>query len=305
MNNKANKANTNKANTNNDTIKGDVTMNKNTENTKNTKNTALVNSTITSVIKEITSENATPCAKIEEMFERAIHSESNARLARARLYYAISESAQVRSMIDFKSMESFIEAHDYGDKKSTASEMVKVYRLFYAEGTETITSFVKKAYLTYTEMLEIAKTAKGVSTKEEKSKEIENFCSTYIIDDVKQWNTTKELRDIVNTYIYGVDVKPKAVKENKESKESTESKGNTDYTSVKSLADTTAKEANAAIKALKESGDLVENKAKGTVTITAKSVNEFMNALVSLAKKQGVKPTSFTGLITFTISGHE
>ena len=284
--------NDNKVNNVNTTNKGDNTM--------ANKSTAIVNDTIKSVIASITREDMTPVCAIETMFDNTIRGESNARLARARLYYAIQNSSQVRAMIDFKSMEDFINAHNYEDSKSTASEMCKVYSLFFADTTEKIATYRERAYLTYTEMVKISSVGKGTKTVEEKCKEIELFLDKYIIKDVKQWNTVNQLRDILYCYINGVDVK-----EAKADKEAKTDKGNTDYTSIKSVNETTIKDANNAIKALKESGDYTENKAKGTVTITAKSVNDFMNALRAIAKKQGVKPTSFTGDITFIISGHE
>ena len=276
------------------------------DNTMNNKTTAIINDTIKSVIASITREDMTPVCAIEQLFDNTIRGESNARLARARLYYSIQNSAQIRSMIEFKSMEDFINAHNYEDSKSTASEMCKVYSLFFADTTEKIALYRERAYLTYTEMVKISSVGKGTKTIEEKCKEIELFLDKYIIEDVKQWNTVSQLRDILYCYVNGIDVNTmNKDKANKADKADKADKGNTDYTSVKSLADTTAKEANSKIKALKEAGDFVENKAKNTITITAKSVNDFMNALVALAKKQGVKPMSFTGEIVFTISGHK
>ena len=226
------------------------------------------------------------------------------KIERAKLYAGLRNNPDILKELGFKTVGDFIDAHELGDTKSTVSEMIKVYSIFFDTKNQTLMKFMVEYKPNFTELTELCKTFKGAKTSEERVKELCNFIATYAPNNIASWTTCKELRDKIYVYAHGVEPTTKTVNKTVKGETESNTNGNIDYKSVKSVADTTAKEANSTIKAMRESGDYIENKAKGTITITANSVSDFMTKLVALAKKQGVKPMSFTGDITFTISGH-
>ena len=309
MNNKTNKT---------ETIKGDVTMNNTTVQTNKTANdvvTRAVNSALeVGTNSTVTFRNAvTTLKKCDYSAERAVQTLFNAnsmradklKIERAKLYTGLRNCPDILKELGYKTVDDFVSAHELGDTKSTVSEMIKVYSIFYDTNNKRLLSFMSETNPSFTELTELCKTFKGAKTTEERVKELCNFLDTYAPNNIVSWCTCKELRDKAYIYVHGVEPTPKTGKTDKSDKTDNAEKGNVDYKSVKSVADTSMKDANATIKALKDSGDFVENKGKGTTTITAKSVDEFMTALTALARKQGVKPLSFTGELTFVISGHK
>lgn len=313
--------NVNKANTTNNVTenKGDNTMNNTVTTTKDTSrdiavdaiNSALTvgtNSTTTfrNAVTTLKQCDYTTAQAVNSMFSANTLRADKLKLERAKLYAGLRGNPDILAELKCKNVSEFVDRFDMGDKKSTVSESIKVYNIFYDTGVKELKTFVHKSNCSFTELVELTKVFQGVKTDEEKAKELINFIHSYAPDNVPSWNTCKELRDKIYVYVHGVESTPKtSIKTDKTDKTDKTEKGNADYTAVKSVADTSVKESNATIKAMKESGDYIENKAKGTITITADGVADFMTKLVALAKKQGVKPMSFTGEITFTISGHK
>lgn len=255
----------------------------------------------------------TTLKQCEYSTEQAVNSLFNAntlradklKLERAKLYAGLKGNPDILKELKCNNVNEFVDKYELGDKKSTVSESIKVYNIFYDTGVKELKTFVKVSQCTFTELVEMTKVFKGAKNDEERAKELVNFIHTYAPGYSPSWHTCKELREKIYVYVNGVEPEQKTEKPTQKGEADMSERGNLDYKSVKSVADTSTKEANSTIKALKDSGDMVENKAKGTVTITANSVADFMTALVALAKKQGVKPMSFTGEIVFTISGHK
>lgn len=307
--NKENKAN------NNDNM-GVNTMNNNAVTTKNT-NRDMAMEAINSALTVGTNSSGTfrnavtTLKQCKYSTEQAVNSLFNAntlradklKLERAKLYAGLKGNPDILKELKCNNVSEFVDKYELGDKKSTVSESIKVYNIFYDTGVKELKTFVKLSQCTFTELVEMTKVFKGAKNDEERAKELVNFIHTYAPEYSPSWHTCKELREKIYVYVNGVEPEAKTEKADKTDKTADTDKGNTDYKSIKSVAETSVKEANSTIKALKDSGDMVENKAKGTVTITASSVADFMTALVALAKKQGVEPMTFTGEIVFTIQG--
>lgn len=298
--------------------KGDNTMKNTSVQTTRTTNdviTKAVNSALEVGTNSTTTfRNAvTTLKKCDYSAEKAVQTLFNAnsmradklKIERAKLYTGLRNNPDILKELGFKTVDDFVSASELGDTKSTVSEMIKVYSIFYDTHNKRLLSFMDETKPNFTELTELCKTFKGAKSTEERVKELCNFLDTYAPNNIVSWCTCKELRDKAYIYVHGVEPTPKTDKKDKTDKTENTEKGNTDYKSIKSVDETSAKDANSKIKELKDRGDYTENKVKGTITITANSVSDFMSALVALAKKQGVKPMSFTGDITFTISGHK
>lgn len=319
--------NTNKENKNVNKVnnvkenKGDNTMNMNAVTTKDTNRDIAVeaiNSALTVGTNSTTTfRNAvTTLKKCDYNTSQAVNSLFNAntlradklKLERAKLYAGLKGNPDILAELKCKNVSEFVDKYELGDKKATVSESIKVYNIFYDTGVKELKTFVHESECSFTELVELTKVFQGAKTDEEKTKELINFIHSYAPHNTPSWNTCKELRDKIYIYVHGVEPAPKTDKADntdKADKADSADKGNADYNSIKSVDETSTKDANSTIKALKDKGDYTENKVKGTITITANSVSDFMTALVALAKKQGVKPLSFTGDIVFTISGHK
>lgn len=232
---------------------------------------------------------------------------NNVKVQRAKIYAGLSGNTKLQKELGCKNMLEIAEKLGFSDSKATISEMAKFYSMCYDNASPKLAEFIKVAKPTYTELVKIISVSnkKGLNTLEEKYKEIELFLNAYANNNVPQWGNTAQLRDFVDVFKKGVTVSSKTNKAGKADKTGKADNGNSDYKDIKSVAETTAKESNEKIKAMKASGDYIENKGKGTITITADGVADFMTKLVAIAKKQGVKPMSFTGEIVFTINGHK
>lgn len=311
--NKENK-NVNKVNTNTVNNESEVkTMNKNERTVSDVKISAINSALEVGSNSRITFKNAVKTLKeckmttdsaVMALFDANTLRADQMKIERAKLYAGLANNPDILKEIKCKNISEFVTKFDLGDAKSTVSEMIKVYSIFYDTKVEYLLNYMK-TFPSFTELTELCKVFKGAKNDEERAKELVNFLQTYAPKNNPCWNTCKELRDKIYIYVNGVEPTPKTGKTDKTDKTDNTEKGNADYKSIKSVEETTTKDANSTIKSLKDKGDYTENKVKGTVTITASSVSDFMTALVALAKKQGVKPLSFTGDITFTITGHK
>lgn len=234
--------------------------------------------------------------------------ESNVKLQKAKIYAGISGNPAIMKALKVDNMGELSERFDLGDSKSTISEMVSVYRRCYDKPSEKIKAFIEHANPTYTELVKIISVCagKGTRTEEEKTKDIELFLETYAHNNVPSWNTVSQLRDYVTAF-----KSPTATAKDTKTEPKTELKAEpktepkNDYTAIKSVADTSKKDATSAIKQAKADGDIIENKAKGVTIVNADSVSDFMTKLVNIAKVRGCKPLELMGNITMTIKDGE
>ena len=234
--------------------------------------------------------------------------ESNVKLQKAKIYAGISGNPAIMKELKVDNMAELSEKFDLGDSKSTISEMVGVYRKCFDKPIDRMKSFLKVVKPTYTELVKIISVCagKGSRTEEEKNKDIELFLDTYAPNNIPSWNTVAQLRDFVTAF-----KSPTATAKDTKTEPKTELKAEpktepkNDYTAIKSVADTSKKDATSAIKQAKADGDIIENKAKGVTIVNADSISDFMTKLVNIAKIRGCKPLELIGNITMTIKDGE
>ena len=234
--------------------------------------------------------------------------ESNVKLQKAKIYAGISGNPAIMKELKVSNMAELSEKFDLGDSKSTISEMVSVYRKCFDKPIDRVKSFIKIVKPTYTELVKIVSVSagKGSRTEEEKNKDIKLFLDTYAPNNIPSWHTVAELRDFVTAFKSPTATAKDTKQETKaESKTGPKTEPKNDYTTIKSVADTSKKDATSAIKQAKADGDIIENKAKGVTIVNADSVSDFMTKLVNIAKIRGCKPLELIGTITMTIKDGE
>lgn len=313
-------ANTNaNANTNIENGKEVVTMNKNTE-VKASKTNALTGIThwlnvggnsvedIKAGVTVLTANGYTETQATQALFLANSLNESEVKLQKAKIYAGVSGNAELMKKLKVNNMSELSERFELGDSKSTISEMVSVYRKCYDKPTDRMKSFIEADKPTYTELVKIISVSagKGNRTEEEKNKDIDLFLDTYAPKNIKAWVTVSQLRDFVTAF-KSPEVKAKDTKAEPKAEHKAEHKAEpkNDYTAIKSVADTSKKDATSAIKQAKEAGDIIENKGKGVTIVNADSVSDFMTKLVNIAKIRGCKPLDLVGSITMTIKDGE
>ena len=229
------------------------------------------------------------------------YSKSALQLRFCGVFRAMQEPEYLKKFGDFEDFKSFLTAYkDYFDVSlQTASEMAKFWRLFKERinRNEYVKKYFDEVNPTYTEGVELCKVSnqKGKNAEDtEILNDIEVFLKEYAPNNIRSWNTMAELRNIIKIYKGAVTV-------NRNGEEKIENKPTGDKNAVISVEDISAKNASTIVKSLKESGDVVENKAKKTCIVEADNLEEFMNRVVALAKQHKVKPMELVGKISMTI----